>query len=39
MPIKLGGPAVPSNEVLTCHACNLRKGATHPLVWLAEIAS
>jgi len=39
MPISLGGPAGPSNEVLTCETCNTRKRAKHPLVWLAEIAS
>ncbi|MGA0397103.1 MAG: HNH endonuclease [Ilumatobacteraceae bacterium] len=39
MPISLGGPAVPSNEVQSCAACNLRKGAKHPLVWIAELTA
>lgn len=39
MPISLGGPAVPSNEVMTCQACNLRKNAKHPLVWIAELVA
>lgn len=39
MPIKLGGPAHPNNEVTTCHTCNLRKSASHPLVWIAELTS
>ena len=37
MPISLGGPAVPSNEVMTCQPCNQRKHAKHPLVWIAEL--
>ena len=37
MPISLGGPAVPSNEVPSCADCNLRKNAKHPLVWIAEL--
>ena len=39
MPISLGGPAVPSNEVMTCATCNLRKSAKHPLVWIAELTA
>ena len=39
MPISLGGPAVDSNEVPTCVKCNLSKGATHPLVWIAHLVS
>lgn len=39
MPISLGGPAVPSNEVATCASCNLRKQAKHPLVWIAELVA
>ena len=39
MPISLGGPAVESNEVPTCAECNLSKGATHPLVWIAHLVS
>lgn len=36
MPIHLGGPAEPHNEVPACQACNLAKSKKHPLVWLAE---
>ena len=39
MPIKLGGPAHPDNEVTTCQTCNLRKQDKHPLVWIAELTS
>ena len=39
MPIKLGGPAHPDNEVTTCDTCNLRKRDSHPLVWIARLLS
>lgn len=39
MPISLGGPADPSNEVATCASCNFRKNAKHPLVWIAELVA
>jgi len=37
MPISMGGPADPSNEVMSCQSCNRRKSAKHPLVWIAEL--
>lgn len=39
MPLSLGGPADPSNEVWACRNCNLRKHNKHPLVWLASLCS
>jgi hypothetical protein len=39
MPISLGGPADPTNEVNTCAACNLNKNAKHPLVWIADLVT
>jgi hypothetical protein len=36
MPIALGGPATPDNEVMACAACNQSKSRKHPLVWIAE---
>lgn len=39
MPISLGGPAKPSNEVLACQLCNQRKNRKHPLVWVAELVT
>ena len=39
MPIKLGGPAHRSNEVITCRSCNIHKSAKHPLTWIAELAT
>ena len=39
MPISLGGPATPSNEAMTCPACNLQKSDKHPLVWIAQLVA
>lgn len=39
LPIALGGPADQANEVPACSGCNTRKGAKHPLVWIAELAT
>ncbi|MGA1037873.1 MAG: HNH endonuclease [Ilumatobacteraceae bacterium] len=39
MPISLGGPADPTNEVKTCATCNLSKRDTHPLVWIAHLVT
>jgi len=35
MPICLGGPATPDNEVWACKKCNLAKNRKHPLLWIA----
>jgi hypothetical protein len=39
MPLSLGGPAHPNNEVWVCRTCNLKKHNKHPLVWLASLCS
>lgn len=39
MPISLGGPTDPTNEVKTCATCNLSKRDTHPLVWIAQLVT
>lgn len=36
MPIALGGPPEPYNEVMVCRSCNGKKHHKHPLVWVAS---
>jgi len=39
MPLALHGPDTPNNRAHTCAACNLSKGGTHPLVWIAHLVT
>src|SRR5699024_5283996 len=37
LPVSKGGPHSYGNLVVACAPCNLRKGATDPLVWFREV--
>lgn len=39
MPLALHGTDTPNNRAHTCVTCNLSKGGTHPLVWIAQLVT